>query len=283
MGENVYMRKSSRAWKSSDYSYPFKWMFTNCWKEWSIPQNGINFEARTTFLIKFIWDARREKQKLIFLQYSLQHSCPKNNDDERGWRKIPNEREIFAGKEHCLEPWSGRSSETWVERYFELAKKDVSNLQEVATPGARDHQIFPEAFEMNGELSAVSAQMVLSSLYLERIGRPDLLWSVNTLSRPVPKWNKISDKSLLRLTSCIGQTPMTVFSVMWEISWKIASLFSSKMLHFAGVLRDSKSTSGGFLWVFGSHTMFPISWMCKKQTAVSHSGTESEVIALDAG
>ena len=130
----------------------------------------------------------------------------KNNDDERGWRKIPNEREIFAGKEHCLEPWSGRSSETWVERYFELAKKDVSNLQEVATPGARDHQIFPEAFEMNGELSAVSAQMVLSSLYLERIGRPDLLWSVNTLSRPVPKWNKISDKSLLRLTSCIGQT-----------------------------------------------------------------------------
>ena len=27
----------------------------------------------------------------------------------------------------------------------------------------------------------------------------------------------------------------------------------------------------------------PISWMCKKQTAVSHSSTESEVISLDAG
>ena len=28
---------------------------------------------------------------------------------------------------------------------------------------------------------------------------------------------------------------------------------------------------------------FPISWMCKKQTSVSHSSTESEIISLDAG
>ena len=35
--------------------------------------------------------------------------------------------------------------------------------------------------------------------------------------------------------------------------------------------------------VFGSHTFVPISWMCKKQTAVSHSSTESEIISLDAG
>ena len=39
---------------------------------------------------------------------------------------------------------------------------------------------------------------------------------------------------------------------------------------FAGDLEDSKSTSA-------------ISWMCKKQTAVSHSSTESEIISLDTG
>ena len=27
----------------------------------------------------------------------------------------------------------------------------------------------------------------------------------------------------------------------------------------------------------------PLSWMCKKQTSVSHSSTESEIISLDAG
>ena len=35
--------------------------------------------------------------------------------------------------------------------------------------------------------------------------------------------------------------------------------------------------------IFGSHTFVPISWMCKKQTSVSHSSTESEIISLDAG
>ena len=51
---------------------------------------------------------------------------------------------------------------------------------------------------------------------------------------------------------------------------------------FAGDLEDSKSTSGGTLCVFGSHTFVPRSWMCKKQTAVSHSSKESEIISLDA-
>ena len=52
---------------------------------------------------------------------------------------------------------------------------------------------------------------------------------------------------------------------------------------FAGDLEDSKSTSGGTLCVFGSHTFVPVSWMCKKQTAVSHSSTESEINSLDTG
>ena len=52
---------------------------------------------------------------------------------------------------------------------------------------------------------------------------------------------------------------------------------------FAGDLEDSKSTSGGTLCVFGSHTFVPICWMCKKQTSVSHSSTESEIISLDTG
>ena len=52
---------------------------------------------------------------------------------------------------------------------------------------------------------------------------------------------------------------------------------------FAGDLEESKSTSGGTLCIFGSHAFVPISWMCKKQTAVSHSSTESEIISLDTG
>ena len=43
------------------------------------------------------------------------------------------------------------------------------------------------------------------------------------------------------------------------------------LLHLQVTLWDSKSTSSGVPCVFGSHTFVPISWMCKKQTAVSHS------------
>ena len=52
---------------------------------------------------------------------------------------------------------------------------------------------------------------------------------------------------------------------------------------FARDLEDAKSTSGGTLCIIGSHTFVPISWMCKKQTSVSHSSTESEIISVDTG
>ena len=51
---------------------------------------------------------------------------------------------------------------------------------------------------------------------------------------------------------------------------------------FAGDIEDSKSTSGGTLCIFGTHTFVPTRWKGKKQTLVSHSSTEAEVISLDA-
>ena len=51
---------------------------------------------------------------------------------------------------------------------------------------------------------------------------------------------------------------------------------------FAGGLEGSGSSSGGTLCFRQSH-ICPISWMCKKQTAVFHSSTASEIISLDTG
>ena len=70
--------------------------------------------------------------------------------------------------------------------------------------------------------------------------------------------------------------------VMWETLLNKADWDCFKTLT-SGDLEDSKSTSGGTLCVFGSHTLVPINWMCKKQTSVSHSSTESEIISLDTG
>ena len=51
---------------------------------------------------------------------------------------------------------------------------------------------------------------------------------------------------------------------------------------FADDLAKSKSTTGAYLVLVGPKTYVPLSWMCKKQGAVSHSSTEAEIIALDA-
>ena len=72
--------------------------------------------------------------------------------------------------------------------------------------------------------------------------------------------------------------------VMWVILQNSAGWDCFKTLTSReGDLEDSKSTSGGTLCVLESHTFAPTSWMCKKQTAVSHSSTESEIISLDTG
>ena len=57
-----------------------------------------------------------------------------------------------------------------------------------------------------GELSKVCSQIVLKCLYLARIGRPDILWSVNKLARSITKWTKDCDKRLSRLISYIHYT-----------------------------------------------------------------------------
>ena len=70
---------------------------------------------------------------------------------------------------------------------------------------------------------------------------------------------------------------------MWETLPNNADWDCFKTPILQEILRTQKSTSGGTLCVFGCHTFVPISWMCKKQTSVSHSSTEAELISLFAG
>ena len=131
-------------------------------------------------------------------------------------------------------------------------------------------------------MSKVCSQIVLKCLYLARIARPDILWSVNKLARSITTWTKTYDKRLFRLISYIHHTYEYKQNCHVGNTAKHCRLGLFQDSDFARDLEDSKSTSGGTLCVSGSHTFVPISWMCKKQTSVSHCSTESEIIALDA-
>ena len=93
-----------------------------------------------------------------------------------------------------------------VERYCELANKTTQQLYKVSTPCIDDHHFKEEEMKSVGELSQVCSQIVLKCLYLARIGRPDIPWSVNKLARSSTKWTKACDKRLNRLISYIHHT-----------------------------------------------------------------------------
>ena len=130
-----------------------------------------------------------------------------------------------------------------------------------------------------GELSKVCSQIFLKYLHLTRIGRPDILWSVNKLARSITKWTKACEKRLSRLISYIHHT--SEYKQYWHVgnTANNTDWDCSKTPTLQEILRTRNLT----LCIFGSHTFVPTSWMCQKQTSVSHISTESEIISLDAG
>ena len=70
--------------------------------------------------------------------------------------------------------------------------------------------------------------------------------------------------------------------VMWETLPNNADWDCFKTPFLQEILRIQNLHQVEHCAIFESHTFVPISWMCKKQTTVSHSSTESEIISLDA-
>ena len=79
-----------------------------------------------------------------------------------------------------------------------------------------DHQFKEEENESVGELPTVCSQIVLKCVYLVRVGRLDILWSVTKLARAVTKWTKACDKRLARLISYIHHTSEYRQRGLWE-------------------------------------------------------------------
>ena len=164
-----------------------------------------------------------------------------------------------------------------VERYCELANKTTQQLYKVSTPCIDDHHFKEEELKSVGDLSKVCSQIVVECLYLARMGRPDILWSVNKLARSITKWTKACDKRLNRLISYIHHTCEYKQYCHVGNTAKQCRLGLFQDSDFEEILRTPN-----LLRV--EHCAFlEVSSMCKKQTSVSHSSTESESISLDTG
>ena len=102
----------------------------------------------------------------------------------------------------CISSWSydleGHAKKC-VERYCELANNSTQQqLYKVSTPCIDDHHFKRRRNEICWRIVTSMLSIFLNCLYLARIGRPDILWSVNKLARSITKWTKACDKRLNR-------------------------------------------------------------------------------------
>ena len=151
-------------------------------------------------------------------------------------------------------------------------------LYKVSSPCFGWSSFKKEELESVGELSKVLSQIVLKCLYLARIGRPDILWSVNKLARSFTKWTRVCDKR-----SAVGflifindyRQYCHVGNTAQHCRW---GLFQDA--DFAGHLEDSISTSGDLVCLWKSNIRHH--WLDVQETNVSiHNSTGSEIISSD--
>jgi hypothetical protein len=185
-----------------------------------------------------------------------------------------------------------------VDRYVELAGINRSSLRKALTPfltepkeasPARDPCLSddegdsPGVDEVKGRLQPIAARVLMKVLYGARMARYDLIRAVNGLATEVTKWSLRCDARLHRLMCYINST-LDLKLYGW-----VGDPIPSLSLHLfvdadlAGDPPSSRSTSGVFFAVFGQRTRWPLTGQSKKQTAVSHSTPEAEIVAYDLG
>ncbi len=163
--------------------------------------------------------------------------------------------------------------------FLEDAEPPLTANTEAVKPGggsAMASEALPE-----GELKHCCASVLMKLLYAARMCRYDLLHAIGRLACLITRWDSHCDRMLHRLMCYVNST-LHVRKVAWvgEGAATIGvHLYADA--DFAGCKRTGRSTSGAFLCMGGNDTFFPLQAVSRKQSAVSHSTPEAEIVAAD--
>ena len=137
--------------------------------------------------------------------------------------------------------------------------------------------------EQPGVLGDAAAAVLMKILYGARMGRYDLIRPAQALASRITKWNRLCDKKLHRIVSYINSTlDLHLYGWVCDKPSDI-EIVAYCDADLAGDRTDSKSTSGVLICLVGPRTYVPITAVSKKQTSVSKSTPEAEIVALDHG
>ena len=168
-----------------------------------------------------------------------------------------------------------------VDRYCDLAKVSRDSLKFAATP-FHDTKIARalQEGEAGGRLQPIASKVLMKVLFAARMARWDLLRATQSLASRVTKWSRDCDTALHRLICYINSSLDTWGFIGDKIGDCKLWLFCDA--DWAGE-HDSKSTSGCALFLVGPNIYYPLNAFSKKQTSITMSSTESEVISANHG
>jgi hypothetical protein len=132
-----------------------------------------------------------------------------------------------------------------------------------------------------GELADDAANVLLGLQYGARMGRWDLLHAVSSLTRYLTKWTKACDRALVRLMCYIKCTAATALAGYTGDPPAELKLWLYANADFAGDKDTRRSTSGTFLAIVGPQSFMPPAAKTNKQSCVSHSTPEAEIVSID--
>ena len=115
--------------------------------------------------------------------------------------------------------------------------------------------------------------------WVARVARFDLLRAVSFLACHLTKWDTECDPRLYRLVCYLHSSREHRMSGWVGDPATLCSLHLYSDADFAGCQRSNRSTTGVCLAIEGPHTCLPLSAVSKKQSAVSHSTPEAEIVA----
>ena len=155
-----------------------------------------------------------------------------------------------------------------------------SKLKPANTPFCPEGSLIPADDEASGELAPNACKILMKALWLGRLARPDIVKPIGDMASCVQKWSRNNDKQLHRLICYINTTK--TYRLVGQVGDDPRELHLALYVDadFAGEKSDAKSNSGGYLVLKGPNTFFPLAWVSKRQTSVSRSTTESEIVSL---
>jgi len=186
--------------------------------------------------------------------------------------KLPGTSRLFDMSDYCMQT---------VEMYKELSGRKT--LKYASTPFCPEGSLPAADEEVKGQLAGSACSVLMKSLWLARLARPDSAKPIGDLATHIQKWSVNDDRRVYRLVCYLNST--SHYAMYGHIHDKQEDL---KLLLFvdanlAGEVEHTKAISGALLVLAGPNSWFPIAWVSRRQTSTSRSTTEAEVVSLAAG